>query len=298
VGNMTIDEIVSHSGLEKITPGGSAFYASIAASFLGVDVGVISSLGPDYPQATLDWMAKRNVDLSGVQKSNLASTRFRLLYKRRSRKVKLLNRGPRISNRAPIGSPDIIHLGPVYHEINLEVIAVARQKCRFLALDVQGMIRRAGSSGRIRLSNRNLDDHLNLCDAVKASWEEARVLTSTTDPISMVVGLLDKGPKFALVTLGSKGAVLGFEDGIVKVPAYPETRQSDPTGAGDVMLAGWLVAFWRTRDPSWASAVGSAFASLIVRHSGKAKFRVSRRELFRRAGWIYPRVSIVKGPSK
>jgi sugar/nucleoside kinase (ribokinase family) len=295
---MTIDEIVSDSGLERITPGGSAFYASIAASFLGVDVGVISSLGPDYPRATLDWMAKRNIDLSGVQKSNLASARFRLLYNRGSRKVKLLNRGPRISRRAPIGNQDIIHLGPVYHEINLEVVAIARKKCRFLALDVQGLIRRAGSSGRIWLSNRNLDDHLNLCDAVKASREEARVLTSTTDPIRMAVSLLGKGPKFALITLGSKGAVLGFEDGIVKVPAYPETRQSDPTGAGDVMLAGWLVAFWRTMDPAWASAVGSAFASLIVRHSGKAKFRVSRRELFRRAGWIYPRVSIVKGPSR
>lgn len=298
VGNLTIDEIVSDSGLERVAPGGSAFYASVAASFLGVDVGVVSSLGPDYPQDALDWMTKRNVNLRGVRKTNFASTRFRLLYGRGSRRVRLLNQGPGILDAAPMRNQDIIHLGPVYHEIDLELATAARRKCRLLALDVQGLVRRAGPSGRIRLSNRNLDDYLGLCDAVKASWEEAKLLTSCTDPSSMALSLLSKGPEFALVTLGSKGAVLGFKDGILKVPAYPETRQSDSTGAGDVMLAGWLVGFWRTRDPAWASAVGGAFASLIIRDSGWAKFRISRRELFRRAGWIYPRVSIVKGSSR
>jgi len=295
---MTIDEIVSDSGSERVAPGGSAFHASIAASFLGVDVSVVSSLGIDYPQDALDWMVSRNVNIRRVEKTAFASTRFRLLYKRGGRDVRLLNRGPRISNANLIGNRDFIHLGPVYHEIDLDVVGIARRKCRFLSLDVQGLIRRAGPSGEITLSNRNLDDYLILCDAVKASWEEARVLTSTGDPITMAVELLSKGPKFALVTLGSKGAVLGSRQGILKVPAYPETRQFDPTGAGDVMLAGWLAAFWKTRDPSWASAVGSAFASLIVRHSGRAKFQISRSELFRRAAWIFPRILAVKEPRR
>ena len=237
-------------------------------------------------------MAKKKVNLKGIQTGNSASTRFRLMYKQGNRKVRLLNRGPIISDEVQIGNQDIIHLGPVYHEIDLELAAMARRKCRFVSLDVQGLIRTAGPFGRIRLSNKNLGDYLGLCDAVKASREEAKVLTSTIDPIRMALGLLGKGPKFALVTLGSKGVVVGSKQGILKVPAYPETRQFDSTGAGDVMLAGWLVAFWRTQDIAWASAVGSAFASLIVRHSGRAKFRLSRRELFRRASWIYPRVSV------
>jgi len=294
VGNMTIDEIVSDSGLNRIVPGGSAFYASVTASIFGAGAAIVSSIGPDYPQDSLAWMTKKKVNLKGIQTRNSASTRFQLLYKRGNREVRLLNRGPRISNEVQIGNQDIIHLGPVYHEIDLELAAMARRKCRFVSLDVQGLIRTAGPFGRIRLSNKNLGDYLGLCDAVKASREEAKVLTSTIDPIRMALGLLGKGPKFALVTLGSKGVVVGSKDGILKVPAYPETRQFDSTGAGDVMLAGWLVAFWRTRDIAWASAVGSAFASLIVRHSGMAKFRISRRELFRRASWIYPRVLVVQ----
>ncbi|TMI42821.1 hypothetical protein E6H23_03925 [Candidatus Bathyarchaeota archaeon] len=291
VGNLTIDEIVSDSGLNRIVPGGSAFYASVTASIFGAGAGIVSSIGPDYPQDSLAWMAKKKVNLKGIQTGNSASTRFRLMYKQGNRKVRLLNRGPIISDEVQIGNQDIIHLGPVYHEIDLELAAMARRKCRFLSLDAQGLIRTAGRFGRIRLSNKNLDDYVGLCDAVKASREEAKVLTSTIDPIRMALGLLRKGPKFALVTLGSKGVVVGSKEGILKVPAYPET-QFDSTGAGDVMLAGWLVAFWRTQDIAWASAVGSAFASLIVRHSGRAKFRISRRELFRRASWIYPRVSV------
>jgi len=291
VGNLTIDEIVSDSGLNRIVPGGSAFYASVTASIFGAGAGIVSSIGPDYPQDSLAWMAKKKVNLKGIQTGNSASTRFRLMYKQGNRKVRLLNRGPIISDEVQIGNQDIIHLGPVYHEIDLELAAMARRKCRFLSLDAQGLIRTAGRFGRIRLSNKNLDDYVGLCDAVKASREEAKVLTSTIDPIRMALGLLGKGPKFALVTLGSKGVVVGSKEGILKVPAYPET-QFDSTGAGDVMLAGSLLAFWRTRDIAWASAVGSAFASMIVRHSGRAKFRISRRELFRRASWIYPRVSV------
>src|SRR6266849_967643 len=118
---MTIDEIVSDSGLERVAPGGSAFYTSIAASFLGVDVSVVSSLGIEYPQDALDWMVNRNVNLRRVEKTALASTRFRLLYERGHRDVRLLNPGSRISQEALIGNQDIIHLGPVYHEIDPEV---------------------------------------------------------------------------------------------------------------------------------------------------------------------------------
>src|SRR5437879_3043254 len=293
---MTIDEIVSDSGLNRIVPGGSAFYASVTASILRDVAGTVSAIDPDYPQDSLAWIAKKKVNLKGIQTGNSASTRFRIMYKGGIRKVRLVNRGTRISNEVQIRNQDIIHLGPVYHEIDLELAAMARRKCRFASLDVQGLIRTAGPFGRIRLSSRNLDDYLGLCDAVKASREEAKVLTSTIDPIRMALGLLGKGPKFALVTLGSRGLVVGSKEGILKVPAYPETRQFDSTGAGDVMLAGWLVAFWRTRDIAWASAVGSAFASMMVRHSGRAKFRISRRELFRRAGWIYSRVSVLQEP--
>lgn len=293
IGNLTIDEIISESGSRWLAPGGSAFYSSVAASILGAKVSIVSSVGRDYRQNYLNWMTQREINLKGVQKSDLNSARFRLLYKGRNRKVRLLSRGPRILNLSAIRNHDIIHLGPIYDEVVPEIATIARQHCSFLSIDVQGLLRSASHSGQFMLSKIDLDHYLRLCDAVKGSREEVRVLTSIREPISMVSELLNGGPRFAIVTLGSKGAILGSPQGIFVVPAYPETSHLDPTGAGDVMIGGWLVAFWRTKDPGWACAVGSAFASLIVRHSGRAKFRISRKELFRRAAWIYSRVSIV-----
>src|SRR5207245_8175131 len=124
----------------------------------------VSLIGQDCTTYSLSWMAKNKVNLKGIQTGNSASTRFRLMYKQGNREVRLLNRGPIISDEVQIGNQDIIHLGPVYHEIDLELADMARRKCRFLSLDVQGLIRAAGPFGRIRLSNKNLDDYLGLCD--------------------------------------------------------------------------------------------------------------------------------------
>jgi sugar/nucleoside kinase (ribokinase family) len=73
----------------------------------------------------------------------------------------------------------------------------------------------------------------------------------------------------------------------MKVPSYSEIHEGDLTGAGDVMFAGWLITYFRARDPIWASAVGNALASLILQRFGRTRFRVSKSELFRRASKIY-----------
>src|SRR5438128_11655712 len=157
---MTIDEIVSDSGLNRIVPGGSAFYASVTASIFGAGAGIVSSIGPDYPRDSLAWMAKKKVNLKGIQTGNSASTRFRLMYKRGNRKVRLLNRGPIISDEVQIGDQDIIHFGPVYHEVDLVLAAMALRTCRFVSLDVQCLISTPVPFGRSRLTNKNLRDYL------------------------------------------------------------------------------------------------------------------------------------------
>jgi len=64
-------------------------------------------------------------------------------------------------------------------------------------------------------------------------------------------------------------------------------RVVDRTGAGDIFIGSWLAIFMALKDPFWAGAVASAFASLSIRGFGLSKFRFARRELFRRASWAY-----------
>jgi len=94
--------------------------------------------------------------------------------------------------------------------------------------------------------------------------------------------------EYAIVTMGEKGSWLGSQsDGIYFVPPFSDRSIRDSTGAGDVFAGSWLSTYLKTKDPVWASAVGSAFASLASRKTGLAKFRMSRAELFRRAVWVY-----------
>ncbi|HEX4921382.1 MAG TPA: PfkB family carbohydrate kinase, partial [Candidatus Bathyarchaeia archaeon] len=91
-------------------------------------------------------------------------------------------------------------------------------------------------------------------------------------------------------------AILGIRpDERFSVPAFRDPAVSDTTGAGDVFAGSWLLTFLSTKDPIWAASVGSAFASLASRKTGLSKFQLSRKELFRRASWVYDHTKAVPG---
>src|SRR2546427_8636866 len=101
--------------------------------------------------------------------------------------------------------------------------------------------------------------------------------------------------RYAIVTTGEKGSWLGSQrNGSCFIPAFPDREIRDPTGAGDVFAGSWLTTYLSTKDPVWASSVGSGFASLASRKSGLSKFQISRTELFRRAAWVYNHVKTSK----
>ena len=182
-------------------------------------------------------------------------------------------------------------MGPVFNEISQSLVRSLRKKSSFLSLDIQGLVRRVNRFGEVQVLRRNIDPVLKLCDLVKASVDEARLQTSSVNHRQIMDRILAKGPKYAIVTLGSKGSLLGIRnDRRFLIPAFPVRGIKDPTGAGDVYAGAWLYSYLSTKDPVWAAAVGSAFGSLASQKTGLSKFRFSRKELFRRASWVYNHV--------
>ena len=161
-----------------------------------------------------------------------------------------------------------------------------------MSLDIQGLVRKVNRLGEIQVLRRNLDSVLRICDLVKASIDEAKFQTSSQDHQVILDRFLAKGPKYAIITLGAKGSLFGVRNSQkLVIPAFPDKSIEDPTGAGDVYAGAWLTSYLRTKDPVWAAAVGSAFGSLASQKTGLSKFRISRRELFRRTSWVYNNVS-------
>jgi sugar/nucleoside kinase (ribokinase family) len=160
-----------------------------------------------------------------------------------------------------------------------------------MSIDIQGLVRKVNRLGEVQVLRRNLDPVLRLCDLAKASIDEAKFQTSSQDLGHVVDRFLAMGPKYAIITMGAKGSLLGIRDKRkLLIPAFPERRIKDPTGAGDVYTGAWLCSYLSTKDPVWAAAVGSAFGSLVSQKTGLSKFSFSRRELFRRTSWIYNQV--------
>ncbi len=289
-GNLTMDEVVTNGAL-RVAPGGSALYVSATAALLGARVDVFSHVGMDYPARNLVWLKNRGVGVEKVSRTGGETCRFRLSYRKGSRTLRLIDEGPRLKPIGINGMWKAAHLGPVFGEVPLSMIPTVRHHSSFVSMDLQGFLRKPARGGRVVLRPVEVGKILPFVDLLKATIGEALVQTSTLDVFSAVGRILRDGPRCVIVTMGRKGAVLAEKNGkVYRIPAYPEANAIDPTGAGDALVGGWLATFLSTGDPVWATSVGSALASMLVRRPGLAKFRLSRRELFRRSAWVFTRI--------
>lgn len=290
-GNPTLDELVQGERV-RISPGGSALFVSGAADYLGAKVGIIGNIGEDYPSSVLSWLKHHGLNVSLLRKTKGPSTRFRIGYHHGSRRLWVIEAGRSVKITWKGDRVEGLHLGPVFDEISESLIHSLRKKCGFMSMDIQGLVRKVNRSTEVHVFRRNLDPVLRMCDMIKASIDEAKLQTSLRDHRAILAKFLAKGPKFAILTLGAKGSLLGIRNyEKFLIPAFPDKGIKDPTGAGDVYAGAWLTSYLRTKDPIWAASVGSAFASLASQRTGLSKFRVSRRELFRRTSWVYNHVS-------
>src|SRR5205807_990662 len=279
-----------------VRPGGSALYSSLAAAYLGARVSVISNVGRDYPRNVLSWINRLGIDVTGIRKFDGYTTRFKISYGRNSRKLELIHPGRKLRPSGTPSSFQAIHLGPVFMEAGIDTLSYARRHSEFLSLDVQGLLRTVRQEELVRLVRRNIDQFLSKCNLVKATEEEARVMAPAKTIVSTARRLLHKGAQYVIITRGRSGSLLVRRDGdALHIPSVPESKLVDLTGAGDIFIGSWLATFLALKDPFWAGAVGAAFASLSVRGFGASKFRFARRELFRRASWVYKNSRLVKG---
>ena len=100
------------------------------------------------------------------------------------------------------------------------------------------------------------------CQVVVVSEEDMRA-----DPDFL--GLCVSRVPITLVTRGSGGAVLHHEGQAIAFPACP-AAEVEPTGAGDVFAAAFLVEYHRTGDARAGAAFACCAAAFAVEGRGLA----------------------------
>lgn len=250
LGHFTRDVLPDGSTI----PGGTSFYAAIAAQHLGQRVAVVSAPA-DLPA---DLVAA--IDLAF---HDSPAPTFENIYTPQGRRQILHAASTPI---APADIPalwldaPIVHLGPVLNETP-EVLADLFPKA-LLGVTPQGWMRTWGDlPGAI--AYRAWSPSVGLLrriDALILSIEDVR------GDENLVAGWAQHCRLVAL-TRGAQGATLYVDGQPQLIPAYPATER-DPTGAGDVFAAALLVRLHETGEPVTAARFAACVAAASVEGVG------------------------------
>lgn len=97
---------------------------------------------------------------------------------------------------------------------------------------------------------------------------EAAQLTGEADPERAADALLDVGVGHVAIKLGGEGCLLASASERRRIPAVPDVRPVDTTGAGDAFAAAFIAALLEGRSFMDCGRFANAAASLCVEHVG------------------------------
>ncbi len=239
--------------------GGSVAYASLAAQALGWDAGIVTRAGADF-------VAEK--ELPGVAAFVApaeATTRFRHEYARDGHRTLWLLASAGAIDLATVPddwrSPSALLVAPLIDEV---APGAARGfRAGVVGAIAQGWLREADPNGRINPRRwTNAAACLEGVDILFLSQND------TPDAEKRSRELLQHVPIVAL-TRGARGVTLLTRNGEERFSTQPRP-EVDPTGAGDVFAAAFLVSYVERHDLPEAVAFASCAASFVVQGVGAA----------------------------
>ena len=286
-GTIAIDNVKTPKAEAKNLLGGSASFASLAASYFTDDVRLVGIIGKDFPQEHLDMLESHQISLSGVERSDSDSFTWTGEYMenmndRVTHDVALnVLEGWSVNIPDEIADSNVVVLANMSPENQLQML----DQCKgsFVIADTMDLW--------INIANEQLHEVLNKINVLVLNESEARDLTKQSNLIVAGDLLLEKGPEHVIIKLGEFGAVLFGPNGkMFRLHAWPLRDLADPTGAGDSFLggmAGYLDNLesdvFSFEDISRAMARGSVVASYTCEAFSTCKLQeVSKSDIEQR----------------
>ncbi|MBI4027884.1 MAG: sugar kinase [Verrucomicrobia bacterium] len=243
VGSIGIDDVKTPVASQKNLLGGSASYASVAASFFA-PVRLVGVVGEDFPPGYCALFRKHGMDLEGLKVEKGKTFRWSGEYLLDLNQRKTLSIELNVFERFKPDLPDsykntpYVLLGNIAPSLQSHVLGQMTRP-KFVMADTMDLW--------IHTAKPDLRELLRKVDAVCMNDSEARELTGMTNLIKAGHHLLSCGPKYAIIKKGEHGCLLFADGQFFAAPAYPLREISDPTGAGDC-FAGALMGFLTSAD--------------------------------------------------
>ncbi len=276
IGHVTRD-IIKVNERKKELSGGTPYYFSMALKALGLNVSVVTKIGCN-DRHLLDDLNKNGIPifLSIDHRTTIFENSYIKEANLRVQKVRSIA-SPFTIEDIPDISPDIFHVGPLTKgDIPLDVLDFLSKKSR-ISLDVQGFVRRV-ERDRIKTEDwEEKKEGLSYVDILKADETEAKILSGERDIERAAEELSARGPKEVIITLGSKGSLIYFEEEFYNIPSFPQRMIIDPTGCGDTYMAGYIYMRLSSHDFNESGKFSAAIASLKLKNHGP--FRGSKKDI-------------------
>ena len=259
---LVIGHLAKDKAAEGWRLGGTAAYASLTASRLGLRTAVLTSAASDLDPSLL----LPNIDVRLLPSDE--TTVFENVYgpKRRLQYVWARARTIAASDVPPdFLEAKVVLLGPLVGEVEEEVARCFPRS--LLAITPQGWLRTIRPDGRVeQASPRRWQPRILLkrSQALFVSDEDL----PPTETEETLARWATQVPLLAL-TRGARGARLWSENRWRQVPAIP-AEEVDPTGAGDIFAAAFLSRYVETDDAWQAALFAAAAASVSVEAPGTA----------------------------
>lgn len=234
-------------------PGGAVANVVCAASRLGIKTAFIGKVGKDmhgaFLASTLQDMGV-NIDNLILSETEFTTLAFVALQKNGERAFSFARKpGADTCLKVEEIKAELLSQCKIFHvgslsmtdeparEATLHAVKTAKDRGAIISYDpnYRRMLWKSKSDAMDHM--RSL---LPYADMVKISDEETGILTNHDDPEQALRYFLSNGARIAIVTLGERGAMLGYDGIYTEIPGFKVPEAVDTTGAGDAFWGAFL----------------------------------------------------------
>ena len=253
--------------------GGSAANTAIALARMGLDVVLISRVGPDsLALKALNSLSEAGVMPGGLQRDPAAMTGLMyVIVTPDGERTILGHRGANaLTDPGQVREEDIRN-ARLFHLSGYALLAEPQRSAALLALEIacrHGLI--VTLDPGMTVSEAALDEMRALfpvVDILLPNLPEAQGLTGAESPQDCLRILSAAGVGVVALKLGRDGCLIGGEEGSVHIPAF-DVEARDSTGAGDFYSAGIIAGVLGGLDWRSAAVLGNAMGAMAAARVG------------------------------
>jgi sugar/nucleoside kinase (ribokinase family) len=282
VGTVAFDAIETPFGKTDKILGGSGTFVGLAASQFGIETGVVSVVGGDFPEDYLNMMNAKGINTDGIEivkegKTFFWSGKYHNDMNSRDTLITELNVLEHFQPVVPINFKDagIVMLGNLHPLVQASVLDQMNKKPKLIVLDTMNFW--------MDIALDDLHAVLKRVDVITINDEEARQLSGEYSLVNAAKKIHEMGPKYVVIKKGEPGALLFHKGDMFYAPALPLAEVFDPTGAGDTFAGGFCGYLAKTENISFdnmknAIIYGSNLASFCVEKFGTERMQELKSE--------------------